>query len=184
MNSPQNLIKDKRKALMLALAALQVFLLFGHIIPIYEKMPYYENKIRLLKESIDKLETSALHSNYYIKRKNSVEKELSEFQKVIQHLNNPNYIQKRVSEIQKNNHLDVTSQKISYEDYSSEFTKIAIKQTLTGKYHNQIDYLNEIIRAFEFIILTDCELTNNAVLNSNPSITMDLSLIIFLIKTR
>jgi Tfp pilus assembly protein PilO len=180
MSKLQAWAQDKKKLFILAIVAIQAYLVFGLIAPAYERIPYYQEKIELLKSNNKRLKTNSNHIQFYRERQVAVQNKLANYVQEIDQFREPASLQKWMSHLQKEHQLEISLQKIDVTETHSDFSQISLDQTLSGHYDNHSAYLEKMITSNPFILVTQCTFTNNSPLKSNPLVTMNLKIIFLL----
>jgi Tfp pilus assembly protein PilO len=180
MTLPKQWLQHKSTRLIILLASIQIYLIVGQIIPSYEKIPYYQAKIRLLNQQHTKLKLNREHLSFYRDKQSITSDELHSFKRQVDQLLDSGELPMALNRLHLASGLDVLRQQIDQSALNSDFSRITITQSLQGKYLHLVAYLEKIPHLHQFVIVSSCEFINNSPLEIDPTISLNLVLTIYL----
>lgn len=184
MKSIHKLINQKGKQLTLILIGLQFIIILGGLIPVKEKLPYYQQKIEALDLKIKELEHQAIHQAYYQERESETSTKLAQYKSEVDKKNSKISLQKHLISLQKRHHLNLVSQHIETKIQRERLYFITIYQTVDGTYKSIVSYLKSLRNSSDYLAITKCDIINTAPQSKNPLLTMNLSIkLIFPVDT-
>ena len=178
----RNWIKSRRNQLSIVLVAICILTISNYIIPSYETLTYYQEKIDSLDQQQQQLNRFSLHIDFHERQVKLINQQLADLRQHNANLGNTATLQKQFGKIQRQYQLKVITQQIERKNISSEFEKIDIRQTLTGNYSNHVRYLKEVLSPKNSLLLERYSLINRTLFSDNPILTADLNLILLLPK--
>ena len=176
----RNWIKSKRNQLSILLVAICILTISNSIIPAYESLSYYHDKIDALEKLQQQLQRFSLHIGFHENQANQIKQQLADLHQLNADVRNTVTLQKRFGKIQRQCQLKVITQQIKKNNISSELEKIDIRQTLEGNYSDHVRYLKAILSPEYSVLLERYSLLNRTPLSENPTLTADLNLILLL----
>lgn len=180
MTAFRNWLQSKSARLLVLLAAVQIYLIVGQIIPAYEKIPYFETKNRMLKQQQAKLKLNREHAIYYRAKHGQSVNETPALGKTNTPTPNANEIMKTLNQLHFASGLEMVNQAIEQSPLNGDFSRISIDQTLRGKYRDLARYLEKVTLLQEFVVVTRCEFHSNSFLAYDPTLNLNVVITLYL----
>ena len=168
--------KNRSVQIMVILFFAQVYLIFGQILPIYEEIPYYQNKISILKQHLTNLKVNKEHIAFYKSRINDMENRLVYYERELEAVSDMQQLQRQLHRIIQTHDLEVISQQIQKQTKIDDLKLHIILLSLKGEYPDLLSFLKDFNKISPFIQISKCEFINNETSALNPSIILNLSL--------
>lgn len=173
-------IRNRQNQVSIALVAIIFVTVSNVILPAYEALSYFKRKSDTLEQQAQQLFRYSLHVRHYEKKAGDIQERLAAFQKRFSELEKSEVLQKQFGAIQRACRLTVVAQEINLQRASSDFKAIRIRQTLQGRYSDQIRYLNIVLQPARSLLLERYHLENRSPLSRDPDLTADLALTLYI----
>lgn len=171
MNLNNKKLTSKKYLIILLIVSIQLILVLGIILPAYEKLPYYSQKIDQLNLRSKELEAEALHTQYFKQKESATISQLVAIEKELNKNRKSTQLQKAFIILQNKYHLKVITQQIERNVIDDTISQLTVFQILEGNYISLSNYFNDITDINKQLFISSCEFSNNEPLSVDPKIT-------------
>ena len=176
----KSIFKNRMIQLIGLLITVQLFLIFEHILPAYDKIPYFQSKIETTKQEMFNLEINHDHLSFYQEKKKDSHARLEEYQAHFKRLNNSSYLQNQINILSQHNKLEVINQQFQTDKSNPDLLRIIVSLSLKGYYKQLITFIDEAGKLDSFIAISEIEMNNQSPLSENPEILTKVILTVYL----
>lgn len=182
MDLQNSWLKNRRNQVAIFLLTGQIYMILGIIVPTYEKIPYYAEKISVLKKEHNFLENKALHIEYYHSRKEITANELNNLKVLLSEAKDSTVQQEKINKLLRQQGIKIISQQIKTLQSDSKFNVIRMDQIVQGTFTQLKEYLAKIETINPFYFITQCNFNNLNPLKEDPVIDLNMNILAYIPK--
>lgn len=175
----KNWISHRSNQITVFLVGIIMVLSFNFILPAYEKLPYFNQKINSLLSRQRQLKKSVLHLPFHERKIVLIKEKTFEYQKQIDQSQNSQHLQNQLGKLQRKHHIKVQAQKFDSQSFDDNLNRTIIKMSLKGKYDNMVSYFKEFNSSNSLFLFTDITIINSDPLKKDAALLTDLEMQIF-----
>jgi len=167
-------LKVRNNQITVVLIGITLILLFNFILPGFEKLPYYRNKISQLEIQKKRLKRYSLHMDYHEELHEEYKHQVQALQAKFQAIRDTNWLQKMLGKLQRKHHLRIEVQDIETSEMDELFDQVLVKQRLKGEYADHMKYLIALTDPKSTLVTTKCSFENLNPTETDPELVMTL----------
>jgi len=178
----RNWIRQKRNQVFILMLAGAILLLNNFGLPRHEQLAHHKDKIAILASRHRQLSQYALHTEYHETRHSEIQAQRTSLQQSLTARTTAKTLQQWLGQLQRQYRLKVIRQKVEEQPLDEQFGQIEVQQTLSGTYVNLHHYLEAVMKPESLLILEDGSFENQAPLDANPTLLVQLTFKSFYLK--
>jgi len=172
-------INQRSNQITVFLVGIIIILIFNFILPAYEKLPYFNQKINELSSKQRQLQKSVLHLPFHQQKIKTIKKSTLEFQQLIDQSTNIRHLQNELGKLHRKHHIKIQTQKTDQQPFDDILDRTIIKMSLKGKYNNMISYFQDFNSSNNLYLLTGITIVNSNPLKKDALLLTNLEMQIF-----